>query len=160
MSISIRQGTPASRAQLWFYRSESASPGTRNYNAITARSAGPPWRTGMQRLPSVPVWSSTPAAASTCKNFCATLARQRRHPKGTAPGIEAAHMTEYVPTRHQPDLYTIELDWDDWLESIHFFRKIDWVDSFFSKWVDWWLSQFVFIECVTESIDILLTGLI
>ena len=38
----------------------------------------------------------------------ATLA-QGRHPNGAAPGIGAAHMTEYVPTRHQPMIMLVIL---------------------------------------------------
>ena len=46
-----------------------------------------------------------------------------------------------VTSRHPgADLYTNQLDWVDWLESIHFSRKIDWIIQFLCKWVDWWLS--------------------
>ena len=32
-----------------------------------------------------------------------------RYPKGAAPGIGAAHMTEYVSTRHQPMIKLVTL---------------------------------------------------
>ena len=43
------------------------------------------------------------SAASTCENFGATLAR------GAAPGTGAAHMSEDVPTRHQPMIILVKL---------------------------------------------------
>ena len=46
--------------------------------------------------------SFTPAA-STCENFWCDPG------PGAAPGIGAAHMTEYVPTRHQPMIILIIL---------------------------------------------------
>ena len=57
------------------------------------------------------IWSPRVASCSgvDVRKFLVLPWSGGRHPKGAAPGIGAAHITEYVPTRHQPMIILVIL---------------------------------------------------